>query len=168
MRLIGRSSGRVALTVNSRAPRRYVAPAGRALLFAVLGNGRAGDGTTCRSLIYGSTSSTAACPSAIHPWRLFRPDSHGAHGHWVSNARNALDSGRTGERGGGQHPTPNGHPIANIGRREAVFGVGSPGCGDRAAGRFTNCSNDIHRSGLPSRASWSAAQSSRKGPKGVG
>ena len=105
MRLIGRSSGRVALTVNSCAPRRYVAPAGRALLFAVLGNGRAGDGTTCRSLIYGSTSSMAASPSAIHPWRLFRPDSHGAHGHWVSNARNALDSGRTGERGGGQHPT---------------------------------------------------------------
>ena len=32
------------------------------------------------------------------------PDSHGAHGHWALNARNALDSGRTGERGGGQHP----------------------------------------------------------------
>jgi len=28
------------------------------------------------------------------------------------NARNALDSGRTGERGGGQHPAMNGHPKA--------------------------------------------------------
>jgi hypothetical protein len=44
--------------------------------------------------------------ASIHPWRPFSPDSHRAHGHWVSNARNALDSGRTGERGGGQHPTP--------------------------------------------------------------
>jgi hypothetical protein len=121
MRLIGRSSGRVALTVNSRAPRRYVAPAGRALLFAVLGNGRAGDGTTCRSLIYGSTSSTAASPSAIHPWRLFRPDSHGAHGHWVSNARNALDSGRTGERGGGQHPTQSSRRSVQTGILEAAI-----------------------------------------------
>jgi hypothetical protein len=37
------------------------------------------------------------------------PDSHGAHGHWALNARNALDSGRTGERGGRQHPARSGH-----------------------------------------------------------
>jgi len=34
----------------------------------------------------------------------FIPEPHGAHGHWVLNARNALDSGRTYERGGRQEP----------------------------------------------------------------
>ena len=136
MRLIGRSSGRVALTVSSCAPRRYVAPAGRALLFAVLGNGRAGDGATCRSLINGSTSSTAASPSAIHPWRLFRPDSHGAHGHWVSNAGKALDSGRTGERGGGQQPAMSCLSRRAASRRAELHRCDSGRAGGRAYGHF--------------------------------
>jgi hypothetical protein len=50
-------------------------------------------------------------PASIHPWRPFSPDSRRAHDNWVLNARNALDSGRTGERGGGQHPATSGHPI---------------------------------------------------------
>jgi hypothetical protein len=60
-------------------------------------------------LIFGDTSSTAASPCVDspvatvagnrQPWRPFIPDP-GAHGHWLLNARNALDSGRTGERSG--------------------------------------------------------------------
>jgi hypothetical protein len=70
MRLIGRSTGCVALTANACAPRRYIALAASASRLVVLGNGGAGDGTTCRSLIYGSTPSTAASPSFDPPVAL--------------------------------------------------------------------------------------------------
>jgi len=53
------------------------------------------------------------------PWRPFIPDSYGAHGRWVLNARNALDSRRTGERGGGQHPA---YSVEKL-RAGSVFGV---------------------------------------------
>jgi hypothetical protein len=58
-------------------------------------------------IINGSLSATVDPPVAAdngQPWRPFIPESYGAHGHWVLNARNALDSRGMGERVGGQHP----------------------------------------------------------------
>jgi len=101
------------MTANSRAPRRQGAPARHASwLRAEQGNGRAGDETTCPSLIYGTTSSTGTLSERrssrgdCRRWpglATFIPEPYGAHGYWVLNARNALDSGRTYERGGRQH-----------------------------------------------------------------
>jgi hypothetical protein len=62
-------------------------------------------------IVNGSLSATVDPPVAAdngRPWRPFIPESYGAHGHWVLNARNALDSRCTGERGGGQHPAKTG------------------------------------------------------------
>jgi len=39
------------------------------------------------------------------------PEPYGVHGHWVLNARNALDSGRRYERGGRQDPATSSHTI---------------------------------------------------------
>jgi len=57
-------------------------------------------------IINGSISATVDPPVVAdngRPWRPFIPELYGAHGHSVLNARHALDSGRTGGRGGGQH-----------------------------------------------------------------
>lgn len=72
---------------------------------------------TCRSLIYGTASSAVASPSVYRPvatvgnsqpWRPFIPDPYRARGYLALNARCALDSGRTGERGGRRHPARSG------------------------------------------------------------
>jgi hypothetical protein len=62
-------------------------------------------------IINGSLSATVDPPVAAdngQPWRPLIPESYGTHGHWVLNARNALESRRTGERGGEQHPARSG------------------------------------------------------------
>ncbi len=48
----------------------------------------------------------AGAPTGVdvgQPWRPFVPEPYWAHGHWVLNACNALDSGRTCEHGARQH-----------------------------------------------------------------
>ena len=75
------------------------------------GQGNLLDVDVWHCIITGSLSATVDPPVAAgngEPWRPFIPASYGAHGHLVLNARNALDSRRTGERGGGQHPATSG------------------------------------------------------------
>jgi hypothetical protein len=79
--------------------------------------------------------------ASIHSWRPFSPDSHGAHGHWALNARNALYSGCTGERGGGQHPATSGRsvPARDLGRGEPLkdrFRATSLGLSSAPLGQF--------------------------------
>lgn len=47
------------------------------------------------------------------------PEPYGGYGHWELSAFNALDSGRTCERGGRQHPARSGLPCA----RELPLGM---------------------------------------------
>lgn len=63
-------------------------------------------------IINGSLSATVDPPVAAdngQPWRPLIPESYGTHGHWVLDARHALDSHLTGERGGGRHPAMSSH-----------------------------------------------------------
>lgn len=110
-RRIGRADGK-----SARSPGDSAHPVRRVAWRRVeQGNGRAGDEATCLSLIYGTTSSTAASPRpSIQPWQPTTADLGDlsfvrSPAPLGINARTALDSRRTGERGGGQHPASSRH-----------------------------------------------------------
>jgi len=71
----------------------------------------------CNYIINGASPSVDPAVARVgdsRPWRPFIPESYGAQGHWVLNARSARESGRTCERIGRQDPARSRHTIGRF------------------------------------------------------